>query len=97
MIGEEAASDDLDYEPVTLLGRMACESSEDLTCEEAIASNRQLAPDLEKVTSLDDPSPASATPHASGHDPVAMPGTTQVLQPDATRRPVNQETAGARG
>ncbi|MCP5515924.1 MAG: Gfo/Idh/MocA family oxidoreductase [Verrucomicrobiales bacterium] len=62
-----------------IMGRMACESGKEITYEEALASNLELAPNLARITNLDAAPPASATPDADGHYPVAMPGTTQVL------------------
>lgn len=60
-----------------ILGRMAVESGQQLTYEEAFASNRELAPGLDKITSLDEPAPV--TPDASGRYPVAMPGRSRVV------------------
>jgi predicted dehydrogenase len=62
---------------VAIMGRMACESGQLITFEDALASNLELAPGLEKITSLDDPAPVQ--PDAQGRYPVAMPGRTQVL------------------
>jgi predicted dehydrogenase len=62
---------------VAIMGRMACESGQLVTFEDALASNLELAPGLEKITSLDDPAPVQ--PDAQGRYPVAMPGQTQVL------------------
>lgn len=62
---------------VAIMGRMACESGQPITYEDALASNLQLAPGLENITSLDDPAPVQ--PNAQGRYPVAMPGQTQVL------------------
>ena len=60
-----------------ILGRMAAESGKELTWEEAMASNVELAPGLEELTSLDDPAPVQ--PDENGKYPVAMPGFTEVL------------------
>jgi hypothetical protein len=60
-----------------IMGRMACESGQEIKLEDAMASNVELAPGLEKISSLDDPAPVSSD--ANGHYPIAMPGTTQVL------------------
>lgn len=60
-----------------IMGRMACESGQAITFEDALASNKALAPDLEKITSFD--SPAPVVTDATGHYPIAMPGRTQVL------------------
>jgi hypothetical protein len=62
---------------VAIMGRMACESGQAITFEDALASKAELAPGLEKITSLD--SPAPVLPDANGHYPIAMPGQTQVL------------------
>ena len=56
-----------------IMGRMACESGKKLTWDEALKSDRELAPDLASLT-LDGPPPASATPNDKGAYPVAMPG-----------------------
>ena len=61
---------------VGILGRMAAESGQEVTWEEAMASNLELAPGLEKLT-ID--SPAPMMPDAHGRYPVAMPGFTKVL------------------
>ena len=60
-----------------IMGRMACESGQMITFDEALASNVELAPGLGKITSLDSPAPVS--PDAQGHYPIAMPGQTKVL------------------
>lgn len=62
---------------VAIMGRMACESGQLITYEGALASNLELAPGLEKLTSLDDPPPVR--PDAQGRYPIAMPGRTQAL------------------
>jgi len=60
-----------------IMGRMACESGQLITLEDAMASTRELAPGLEKISSMDDPAPVQ--PDAAGHYPIAMPGRTEVL------------------
>ncbi len=60
-----------------IMGRMAVESGRQVTWEEAIHSPHELAPGLERITSLDQTAPV--TPDANGRYPVAMPGRTQVL------------------
>jgi len=60
-----------------IMGRMACESGQEIAFDDALASDKILASDLEKITSLD--SPAPVLPDANGHYPIAMPGRTQVL------------------
>jgi predicted dehydrogenase len=60
-----------------IMGRMACESGQLIRWDEAFASNLQLAPDLEQITSLD--SLAPVVPNGNGHYPLAMPGRTQVV------------------
>jgi myo-inositol 2-dehydrogenase / D-chiro-inositol 1-dehydrogenase len=59
------------------MGRMACESGRAITWDEALNSQRQLAPDLDQLRSLDDPAPVM--PDAQGRYPIAMPGQTEVL------------------
>jgi len=59
-----------------ILGRMACESGKQITWEQAMASDLELAPGLDAYT-WDSPPPKSATPDANGKYPVAMPGQTQ--------------------
>jgi predicted dehydrogenase len=61
---------------VGILGRMAAESGQMITWDEAMASNLELAPGLEHYT-WDSKPPVS--PDAQGHYPVAMPGFTKVL------------------
>jgi predicted dehydrogenase len=61
---------------VGILGRMAAESGAEVTWEEALNSNMELAPGLENLT-MD--SPAPVMPDAHGRYPVAMPGLTKVL------------------
>jgi myo-inositol 2-dehydrogenase / D-chiro-inositol 1-dehydrogenase len=60
-----------------IMGRMACECGRAITWEEAWKSERELAPGLEQLASLDDPAPVM--PDAEGRYPVAMPGQTEVL------------------
>ena len=62
---------------VGILGRMAAESGKEITWDEAINSNLELAPGLEKITSLDDPAPVM--PDDQGRYAIAMPGFTKVL------------------
>jgi predicted dehydrogenase len=59
-----------------ILGRMAAECGQKVTWEEAINSNLELAPGLDKLT-MD--SPAPIMPDAQGRYPIAMPGLTKVL------------------
>ncbi len=59
-----------------ILGRMAAESGLKISWDEAIASDRQLAPGLEQITLQ---SPAPVQPDAQGHYPIALPGITKVL------------------
>ena len=59
-----------------ILGRMAAESGQKITWEQAMASNLELAPQLDHYTMASDP-PVNA--NAKGDYPVAMPGQTQVL------------------
>lgn len=60
-----------------ILGRMAAENGNEITWEEAMASEMELAPGLANITSLDAPAPVQ--PDAAGKYPVAMPGFTKVL------------------
>jgi myo-inositol 2-dehydrogenase / D-chiro-inositol 1-dehydrogenase len=59
-----------------IMGRMACESGRMVTWDEAMASELELAPGLDKMT-MDSPPPASAAPNDGGKYPVAMPGQTK--------------------
>jgi myo-inositol 2-dehydrogenase / D-chiro-inositol 1-dehydrogenase len=59
-----------------ILGRMAAESGKMIDWDDAMASNLELAPGLDRIT-MD--SPAPVTPDAQGRYPVAMPGETVVL------------------
>ncbi|GAB4127478.1 MAG: Gfo/Idh/MocA family oxidoreductase [Thermogutta sp.] len=58
-----------------ILGRMAIESGQEVTFEEALNSDLVLAPDLDKWTNLDDPAPVQAD--AQGRYPIALPGFTK--------------------
>jgi predicted dehydrogenase len=62
---------------VSIMGRMAAESGQVINYDEALASNLELAPGLEQITSLDAPPPVA--PDASGKYPVPVPGRTKVL------------------
>jgi hypothetical protein len=57
-----------------IMGRMACESGKLITWEEALASNVQLAPDLDHLTW---DSSAPAMPDSQGKYPIAIPGQTE--------------------
>jgi predicted dehydrogenase len=57
-----------------IMGRMACESGKQITWEEALASNIQLAPGLDNLTWDSNP---PAMPDAQGKYVIAMPGQTQ--------------------
>ena len=61
---------------VGILGRMAAESGQMVTWDEAMASKLVLAPGMDTWT-LD--SPAPVMPDEKGNYPVAMPGSTKVL------------------
>lgn len=61
---------------IGILGRMAAESGQMITWDQAMASNLQLAPGLDDAT-MDSPPPV--TPDANGHYPIALPGQTVVL------------------
>lgn len=60
-----------------ILGRMAAESGKEITWEQALASNVEQAPGLEKIESLNAPAPVM--PDEKGQYPVAVPGFTKVL------------------
>ena len=61
---------------VGILGRMAAESGQEITWEQALNSELVLAPGIEQFT-MDSPPPV--VPDAQGRYPVAMPGKTKVL------------------
>jgi myo-inositol 2-dehydrogenase / D-chiro-inositol 1-dehydrogenase len=62
---------------VSIMGRMAAESGLVINYDEALASNLELAPGLDKLTSLDDPAPLM--PDSAGKYAVPVPGRTKVL------------------
>ena len=59
-----------------ILGRMAAESGKMLTWEQALASNLELAPGLDRYTMDSDP---PVKPNDQGRYTIAMPGQTKVL------------------
>jgi len=59
---------------VAIMGRMASHSGQLLTYEQALASNLELAPGLEKWTTESDP---PAMPDTSGRYAISMPGQTK--------------------
>ncbi len=59
-----------------ILGRMAAESGQMITWEQAMQSNLELAPGLDKYTMESEP---PIKPDAQGRYPVAIPGLTKVL------------------
>jgi predicted dehydrogenase len=59
-----------------IMGRMACESGQKITWDEAMNSNLELAPGLESMTVDSNP---PAMPDAEGNYPIAKPGRTKVL------------------
>ncbi|MFQ6130419.1 MAG: Gfo/Idh/MocA family protein [Armatimonadota bacterium] len=59
-----------------ILGRMAAESGQEVTWEEALASDLVLAPGLDDFTMDSD---APVMPDAEGRYPVAMPGVTKAF------------------
>lgn len=61
---------------VGILGRMAAESGQMVTWEQAMASNLELAPGLESMTME---SAAPVMPDAQGKYPVAVPGKTKAF------------------
>jgi predicted dehydrogenase len=58
-----------------ILGRMAAESGQQITWDEAMASNLELAPNLDKLT-MDGEAPVK--PDADGNYPIALPGISKV-------------------
>lgn len=60
-----------------ILGRMAIESGQEVTFEDALNSDLVLAPDLDRLTSLDDPAPVQADDQ--GQYPIALPGFTKAF------------------
>lgn len=62
---------------VGILGRMACESGQMITWEQAMSSDIELAPGLDNYTADSDP---PIKPDANGNYPIAMPGKTEVLK-----------------
>jgi predicted dehydrogenase len=62
---------------VSIMGRMAAESGLVINYDEALASNLELAPGLDQITSIDAPSPVA--PDSTGKYPVPVPGRTKVL------------------
>ena len=59
-----------------IIGRMACESGEMISWDDALNSNLELAPGLDQFTMN---STAPVLPDADGNYPIAMPGETRVL------------------
>ena len=59
-----------------ILGRMASESGKEITWDQAMGSDLELAPGLDNYTVDSNP---PVMPDANGHYPVAMPGFTNVL------------------
>ncbi|MCC7373554.1 MAG: Gfo/Idh/MocA family oxidoreductase [Verrucomicrobiales bacterium] len=62
---------------VGILGRLAIESGKQVTWDEAMASNAELAPGLDRVQSLDHPAPV--LPDASGRYPIPVPGQPGIV------------------
>jgi len=62
---------------VSIMGRMAAESGQVIAYDDALASNLELAPGLEQITSLDAAPPVA--PDAAGEYPVPIPGRAKVL------------------
>ncbi len=60
-----------------ILGRMAAESGKEVTWDQALNSDLVLAPELENLTSLDDPAPVQ--PDDKGQYAIAMPGFTKAF------------------
>jgi hypothetical protein len=59
-----------------IMGRMACESGQMITWDDAMKSDVELAPGLENLTWE---SNAPVMPDANGRYPIAMPGQTKVM------------------
>jgi hypothetical protein len=59
-----------------IMGRMACECGRQITWDEAMNSNLELAPGLDQLTT---DGQAPVMPDANGRYPIAMPGQTEVL------------------
>jgi predicted dehydrogenase len=59
-----------------ILGRMAAESGQEVTWEEAMASELVLAPGIERFSMNSDP---PVVPDSAGRYPIAQPGITQAL------------------
>jgi myo-inositol 2-dehydrogenase / D-chiro-inositol 1-dehydrogenase len=55
-----------------IMGRMAVESGKLITWDEALNSNLELAPGLDRITTFDHPAPVA--PDADGQYPIATPG-----------------------
>ncbi len=62
---------------VAIMGRMAAESGQLITFQQALDSNLELAPGLDKVLNLDGQAPV--VPDAQGRYPIPMPGQTKVI------------------
>jgi predicted dehydrogenase len=60
---------------VGVLGRMAAETGQSISWDEAMNSNTELAPNLDTLT-MD--SPAPVMPDENGNYPIAMPGITTI-------------------
>jgi predicted dehydrogenase len=59
-----------------IMGRMACESGQRITWDEAMASQLELAPGLDLLTEASNP---PVMPDANGRYPIAKPGRTKAL------------------
>ena len=59
-----------------IIGRMAAESGKEIAWDQAIQSNLELAPGLDRYTMDSNP---PVMPDAQGHYPIAIPGMTKVL------------------
>ncbi|MBI2928396.1 MAG: Gfo/Idh/MocA family oxidoreductase [Verrucomicrobia bacterium] len=62
---------------VSIMGRMAAESGQLITWDDAFASNLELAPGLEQITSLEAKAPVE--PDANGRYPIPVPGEARVV------------------
>ncbi|MBL9136359.1 MAG: Gfo/Idh/MocA family oxidoreductase [Verrucomicrobiales bacterium] len=62
---------------VGILGRLAIESGKQITWDDALASNVELAPGLDQFQTLDSPAPVQ--PDASGRYPIPAPGQSGIV------------------
>ena len=76
-----------------ILGRMAAETGQEITWDDALASNLELAPGLDQMTMQSEP---PVKPDANGNYPVAMPGVDdRLLSKWVTGRPIGMRPSPA--